>query len=569
VSVLDANGVATTVAEAIRGRGGYVTVCNVHSVITSARDSELRQALLESIANTADGMPLVWALRLLGHRDAARVTGRELMVRMLDGQGYGLTRHFLLGSSEHVQQRLLMLIAKAFPSAAIVGRWVPPFSAEGPGLPESVGEAIRASGAQVVWVGLGCPRQEKWMLRHWRALAPAVLIGVGAAFDFLAGTEPVAPQWMQKLGLEWVLLKRTPGIFGRHFDTRKPVPNAGRGRLSWANASWTVRQAAALMGTCLSFRPDIMHLPLAHNRLGFLRDLCFVLCGRLVGARLVLQAHNDSYDKFVQLQGPLFRWLVRSTYRQSSVIAVPGASLHAQFDRLGLGDRVRILTNHLDTGAFGSAVPHGSPDGIYTVLLLGRVSFAKGAWDLVRAGLEAARCMGTRVRIAIAGEVVRTDESVSHIAHRSADVPELVADLLRQSPSGFLEVKYLGVLDYEAKVRALQEADVVALPSYSEALPYAILEGAAAGLPIIATEVGMVPELRAKGLRGEFIRPGDVGALAKAIVALRDHERRHADGQANRALAMREFDVSLLPERLTGVYREVMVHGAMVSATAR
>lgn len=238
MSVLDANGVATTVAEAIRGRGGYVTVCNVHSVITSARDSELRQALLESIANTADGMPLVWALRLLGHRDAARVTGRELMVRMLDGQGYGLTRHFLLGSSEHVQQRLLMLIAKAFPSAAIVGRWVPPFSAEGPGLPESVGEAIRASGAQVVWVGLGCPRQEKWMLRHWRALAPAVLIGVGAAFDFLAGTEPVAPQWMQKLGLEWVFrLVSAPRRLALRYASTNPA-------FVWRFAAQVLRERA-------------------------------------------------------------------------------------------------------------------------------------------------------------------------------------------------------------------------------------------------------------------------------------------------------------------------------------
>jgi glycosyltransferase involved in cell wall biosynthesis len=143
----------------------------------------------------------------------------------------------------------------------------------------------------------------------------------------------------------------------------------------------------------------------------------------------------------------------------------------------------------------------------------------------------------------------------------------MVAKLLRGDAKGLVEAKCLGVLDAVAKARALAEADVLALPSYSEALPYAILEGAAAGLPIIATEVGMVPELRERGLQGEFVGPGEVGRLADAIVALADPARRAVIGHANQAFVAREFDTSLLPRRLTELYQRVMAGDAFVRST--
>ena len=275
-------------------------------------------------------------------------------------------------------------------------------------------------------------------------------------------------------------LAGTPGVVWRHVNTRKPVPNARRGRLSLTNLVWAFRHIAKMMWECLSFRPDIVHLPIAHNRLGFIRDACLILCGRLSGARLLLQAHNDSYDKFVLSQPRLIRGVIVRAYGQARAIAVQGASLRKQFERLGLGPRVVVLTNHLSVATFRSARLQRKAHLPLRVLLLGRVSIAKGAWDLARAAVEAARRHQTPIQLVFSGEVVTNDASVAHLADRSMNVPMLVERLLREATTTAVQISYVGVLDQEAKMRELGEADVLALPSHSEALPYAVLEGAAA-----------------------------------------------------------------------------------------
>ncbi len=204
VSTLDVEQVCSFVASAARRDGGYVTVCNVHSLVTAHNDPEHLRALVESITNVADGMPLVWAARLLGRPAVRHVRGQTLFERLLAGDDLGVKRHFLLGGTPQTQSLLLETVRSRFPSATIVGRWVPAFTAGVPGLPDDIRQDIVNARPDIIWVALGCPRQEKWMLRHWRSLTPAVLIGVGAAFDFLAGTKPTAPVWMQRLGAEWL-----------------------------------------------------------------------------------------------------------------------------------------------------------------------------------------------------------------------------------------------------------------------------------------------------------------------------------------------------------------------------
>ncbi len=362
-------------------------------------------------------------------------------------------------------------------------------------------------------------------------------------------------------------LEVTGGVLWRHLNTQKPVPNALRGRFTLTNLMWACRHVLRMMWLCISFRPDIIHLPIAHNRLGFLRDACLVACGKLVGARLLLQAHNDSYDKFVLSQPAVLRGAIVGMYRLASVIAVQGASLRGQFDRLGLGQRVLILTNHLEIAKFRRACRDRRDSEPLRVLLLGRVSIAKGAWDLARAAAEASRRVNRPIDLVLTGEVVANDASVAHLADKSRHVPTLIRGLLGNGASA-LQVSYVGVLDESGKLRELGKAHVLALPSYSEALPYAVLEGAAGGLPILATDVGMIPELRHRGLRGVFVRPGDLEGLTTALVALMDPIQRAADGSSNAEFAEREFDQALLPERLTSLYEHVMRRGAGIALGA-
>jgi len=212
--------VCSIVAKAARSTGGYVTVCNVHSLVTARNDSEHLKALLDSLANVADGMPLVWAARMLGH-PVTQVRGQALFERLLAGDDIDVKRHYLIGATARTQGLLVETVRSRFPSATIVGQWVPDFTAGVPDLPDDIRQDIVNARPDIIWVALGCPRQEKWMRRHWRSVTPAVLIGVGAAFDFLSGTKPTAPVWMQRVGVEWLfrLLSEPRRLAWRYLST--------------------------------------------------------------------------------------------------------------------------------------------------------------------------------------------------------------------------------------------------------------------------------------------------------------------------------------------------------------
>jgi N-acetylglucosaminyldiphosphoundecaprenol N-acetyl-beta-D-mannosaminyltransferase len=185
-------------------RPGYVCVCNVHTVMASREDPELRTALLTSSMNVPDGQPLVWALNALGQSLHDRVYGPELMTRACARAATTGQRFYLYGGRD--QEALLELgtiLRRRFPGINIVGGYAPPFRRLTEEERSTVAEDINESEADVVWVGIGVPKQEKWMAVMRPYLHAPVLVGVGAAFDFLAGVIPQAPPMLQKAGLEW------------------------------------------------------------------------------------------------------------------------------------------------------------------------------------------------------------------------------------------------------------------------------------------------------------------------------------------------------------------------------
>ena len=185
-------------------RQGYVCVCNVHTVMASQEDPALRAALMSSGLNVPDGQPLVWALSALGHRLPDRVYGPELMARACARAALSGQRFYLYGGRD--QAALMTLgssLRRRFPGINIVGGYAPPFRTLSAEERAAVAEDINESEADVVWVGIGVPKQEKWMASLRPYLEAPVLVGVGAAFDFLAGLVPQAPPMLQKAGLEW------------------------------------------------------------------------------------------------------------------------------------------------------------------------------------------------------------------------------------------------------------------------------------------------------------------------------------------------------------------------------
>lgn len=195
----------------------YVCICNVHSVVTASEDRELDLAIRGADLATPDGTPVAWMLRQLGHPGQKRINGPDLMLRYFHHaapRGEGI---YLYGSSRQTLDLLRQRLQSSFPDLRIVGAYSPPFRPLTPDEDAEVVRQINASGARTVWVSLGCPKQEKWMADH-RGRIQAVMIGVGAAFDYHAGTVSRAPRWMQKRGLEWLhRLWAEPGRLWRRY----------------------------------------------------------------------------------------------------------------------------------------------------------------------------------------------------------------------------------------------------------------------------------------------------------------------------------------------------------------
>ncbi len=181
----------------------YVTICNVHVVVSASRDVAYRDVINSSDLATPDGAPVAWMLRRLGFVNQPRISGPDLMAVLCERCATGGIPVYFYGSTEGTLAALAKRLRIVFPGLGIAGMESPPFRPLSVEEDAASVERINASGAGIVFVGLGCPKQECWMAEH-RGRVNAVMIGVGAAFDFHAGTIRRAPQWMQNTGLEWL-----------------------------------------------------------------------------------------------------------------------------------------------------------------------------------------------------------------------------------------------------------------------------------------------------------------------------------------------------------------------------
>lgn len=183
---------------------GYVCAVAVHALMVARHDPETRAALLGASLVVPDGKPLVWALRTLGERLPDRVYGPELMARYCARCAERGHRVWLYGGeTPEALDELTAALRSRFPGIEIAGAWSPPHRPLTDAEEREAAARIDADRPDVVWVGIGAPRQEKWMARMRPMLEAPVLAGVGAAFDFLAGRTRQAPPWMQRNGLEW------------------------------------------------------------------------------------------------------------------------------------------------------------------------------------------------------------------------------------------------------------------------------------------------------------------------------------------------------------------------------
>lgn len=182
--------------------GRVVCACSVHPVMAASDDPTFHAVMSAADLVTPDGMPLVWALRLLGAPKATRVYGPDLTLAVCAWAAANAVGVGFYGSTPRVVERLVANLKCRFPPLRVDYQHCPPFRALSTAERDDEIRAIRESGVRVLFVGLGCPKQERWMVER-RDDLDIVMLGVGAAFDYLAGTLPRPPSWMQGVGLEW------------------------------------------------------------------------------------------------------------------------------------------------------------------------------------------------------------------------------------------------------------------------------------------------------------------------------------------------------------------------------
>lgn len=185
------------------GERHMISLVNPYSILLGHRDAKMARAIRASSLVLPDGVGIIHASRLLGYSPFSRVTGPALMLKLCDWSRLSGLRHYFYGGSERVAGKLADHLQSQFTGLQVAGWQSPPFRPLTEQEDAQVVHQINQSRPDIVWVGLGAPKQEKWMLDHLNRIEATVLIGVGAAFDFHSGNKPWAPLWMRQCGIEW------------------------------------------------------------------------------------------------------------------------------------------------------------------------------------------------------------------------------------------------------------------------------------------------------------------------------------------------------------------------------
>jgi len=225
VTVLNVPTAVEALLEAVRQRRkGYVCVSNVHVLVEAQQNPAYKQVLNQAFLVTPDGMPLVWAGRLAGHREMARVYGPDLMLAVFEATRDTGHTHFLYGGVPGVAEELKLRLESRFPGVRIVGTGCPPFRPLNPAEEAALIAQVSAARPDFFWTSISTPKQDLFNAALLPRLDTTLMIGVGAAFDFHSGRVLQAPRWIQRSGLEWLFrLCREPRRLWKRYLTVNPI----------------------------------------------------------------------------------------------------------------------------------------------------------------------------------------------------------------------------------------------------------------------------------------------------------------------------------------------------------
>jgi len=204
LSVINMDDARRVIVDLIReNKQGYVSVCPVSTIMACQKNERLRKIVNSANLVTPDGMPSVWIGKARGFKNIERVYGPDLMLSLCQISSQKGYRNYFYGATDEVLNALRDTLQERFPGLHICGQYAPPYRELTEEEDKKIIQHINNAAPDILWIGLGSPKQDIWIDEHRQELNVGVSLAVGAAFDFLSGTKPQAPRWMQKSGLEW------------------------------------------------------------------------------------------------------------------------------------------------------------------------------------------------------------------------------------------------------------------------------------------------------------------------------------------------------------------------------
>lgn len=332
-----------------------------------------------------------------------------------------------------------------------------------------------------------------------------------------------------------------------HLDTADRRGLSNIGRFESGNLLLAAKHGLRFLWLLVTKQPKIVYVPVSQAWLPFLRDCLFLIPAKILGRKIIIHLHGGYFGRFFEETSPLMRWIIRYAIGNSACAIVLGKNVSDAFEGILSREIIRIIPNGIpDPYADRAPTEVKGVRGPTPVLLyLGALVAEKGILDLLRA-LSKVRERAGNVRAIIAGE---------WCSDRDRDA----ASQLMESFGLQQAVEFTGAVGPDRKHKLLASAETLVLPTYNEGHPYVILEAMSAGMPVISTKVGCIPEMVQDGVEGFLIESGDIESLVDRIcLLLGDASLRNRVGRAARQRFLDQYTYSKFAERMNAVFAEVL-----------
>ncbi|RMG26304.1 MAG: glycosyltransferase family 1 protein [Armatimonadetes bacterium] len=335
----------------------------------------------------------------------------------------------------------------------------------------------------------------------------------------------------------------------RHFDTSRRVSKETMGHWTLANARWALRYYSQFRRVVREFRPDIVHLPIASNKPATIRDALFSATAARYGAKIVMHNHSGHFAERWEKAGKLWRGFVRKHLSRASAMVCLTPFWKEFFDGLHIGFLTEVIYNPVNPELVSllERIPRERDDEV-RVLYVGAICEPKGVPELIR----------------VADRIADKFPNVSFTLVGGPQYPGHYERIMavHEALSNRERIRFVGPQFGEDLARAYRSADLFVLPSHHEGLPMVILEAMAAGLPVVATRVGGIPDVIREGQNGHLVEPRDEGALESALEKLiQSADERQRIGERNQSEAIEKYSAEAFAAACDRLYQRVLAGG--------